>query len=89
MRTRHLLYGFALLFIAGCSENREFSAECTTDRQCASRICVTRSATSDEGRCTQSCATDDDCPDGFSCSGATNQGVVICLPGPAVPIGGG
>ncbi len=77
-----------VLLTAACHESREFGAACTSDRQCASRLCVAINEAADEGRCTKSCATDEDCPEGFSCRGATNQGVVICLPGPAVPIGG-
>jgi len=64
-----------------------YGEPCARDRQCETKLCVAAAEGVDQGRCTRSCASDSDCPQGSSCRGATNEGVVVCLPGPAVPFG--
>jgi hypothetical protein len=87
MREFFIFFFIVICFAAGCRERRPFGEPCGGDRDCASGLCVSASQSADQGVCTVSCATGDDCPRGHSCRGATNNGVVVCLPGPAVPFG--
>ncbi|MEM1416684.1 MAG: hypothetical protein AAGH15_17360 [Myxococcota bacterium] len=79
----------ALLLGALACETRGDKAAgdpCASRRECAGGLCVAGLG-SDEPRCTQSCASSDECPEGWSCSGATEENVVICRPGSATPFG--
>jgi hypothetical protein len=82
------IFFFTFVFLAGgCPEPHRYGEPCEGDRDCASGLCVSPSQNAEKGVCTVSCSTGDDCPRGHSCRGATNAGVVVCLPGPAVPFG--
>ncbi len=59
---------------------------CTHREQCSSGLCVAGLGQEDP-RCTRSCRSSEDCPEGWSCSGVTDENVVICQPGAATPFG--
>lgn len=89
------LLGFTLLliiigtYIFYPSPNRElkFGEKCKKDVQCRSNLCLFLSPDSEYGFCTLSCAKNEDCPQGYSCSSVTNKGVVVCSPLPSTPFG--
>lgn len=87
MRAFSIFLSIVVFFVAGCRQERQYGEPCEADRDCASGLCVSASESAERGVCTVSCATGADCPRGHSCRGATNSGVVVCLPGPAVPFG--
>jgi hypothetical protein len=80
----------ALLLLAAACGGRGDAAigePCEADDDCARGLCVAGVASS-SGACTVSCMPgSDDCPDGWHCSAATGQGVVVCSKRPATPFG--
>ncbi len=44
----------------------ELGSECASNNECATEMCAT---VADVSRCTQSCAADTECPEGFECKG--------------------
>ncbi|MBX7193549.1 MAG: hypothetical protein K1X94_15950 [Sandaracinaceae bacterium] len=83
---RRSLVLFALLTTA-CGRGEARTGErCERDRDCARGLCV-EGVAGPRGTCTVSCAADDECPEGWSCSGVTQSNVVICARGTATPFG--
>jgi hypothetical protein len=77
------------LAVAGCEESPGEGAlgdPCETDGDCASLLCVGGVA-GPEGACTQSCATNEECPEGWSCGAVTQSGVIVCRRGASTPFG--
>lgn len=76
------------LTLAGCGEEERgdarFGEPCASDSECAAGLCV-GGVDGDAPRCTRSCATGTQCPQGWSCSGVTEAGVVVCQKGRATP----
>jgi hypothetical protein len=77
-----------LLATAGCSggsrgETR-FGEPCADDRQCARGLCVS-GVRGDAPVCTVSCASDAECPQGWSCHGVTQSNVLVCASGGSTP----
>ncbi len=73
----------------GCTRGRGLAVigdGCGSDFDCARGYCVA-TASSEEPVCTVTCSGNDECPAGWSCSGATERGVVVCVPGAATPFG--
>ncbi|MEO0324447.1 MAG: hypothetical protein AAF447_15910 [Myxococcota bacterium] len=85
--TAALLTG-ALLVAPGCAGAREGAVgdACAHRNECASGLCVAGLG-AEGARCTRSCRTSAQCPEGWSCSGVTDENVVICQPGAATPFG--
>lgn len=72
---------------SGCGRGSARTGErCGGDRECARGLCVAGIAGSG-GACTVSCAADDECPQGWSCSGVTQANVVVCARGGSTPFG--
>lgn len=82
-----LLFFVLILCSCGTKRNLQFGSRCQNDYECKSSLCVSLSKNADYGLCTKSCTTGDDCPEGYSCTGLTNKGIVICQPGAANPFG--
>lgn len=59
---------------------------CSRDEDCAHGLCV-EGAGGPHALCTVSCASERDCPEGWSCSGVTQANVLICTRGNATPFG--
>lgn len=82
----------AAMALAACSDgsrgNKRVGERCSENDECRHGLCVTGVA-GPEGVCTRSCAASTECPRGWSCSGATQDNVVICTRGAATPFGDG
>ncbi len=77
------------LTLTGCEETpgeTPFGEACEADGECASLLCVGGVAGPD-GVCTRSCATNDECPEGWSCGAVTQRGVIVCRQGASTPFG--
>lgn len=61
---------------------------CESDDDCARGLCV-GGVNGDRPACTRSCAGNEDCPHGWSCSGVTQNQVLVCSHGAATPFGDG
>ena len=88
-----LLILVALAALAACGPSRLRGAKatgdaCTEDLECAHGLCVAGVA-GDAAVCTVSCATAEECPHGWSCSGVTQRGVLVCSRHAPTPFGGG
>jgi hypothetical protein len=80
-----LALSLATLF--GCGRGDARTGErCAQDRDCARGLCVAGVA-GQNAACTVSCGSDDECPDGWSCTGVTQANVVVCSRGAATPFG--
>ncbi|MBN8612179.1 MAG: hypothetical protein J0L92_16410 [Deltaproteobacteria bacterium] len=84
---RWLRFALALLALASCGRGDARTGErCRSDRECARGLCVAGVA-GERGACTVSCGGDDECPEGWSCTGVTQANVVVCSRGSATPFG--
>lgn len=75
--------------LGACARTRGTAAmgdACGSDFDCARGYCVA-SASSEGPVCTVTCSGNEDCPERWSCSGVTERGVVVCVPGAATPFG--
>lgn len=79
-------FALAVLLLTACTRTRgdaELGSPCRSDFDCALGYCA---GASGHTLCVPTCAHDSECPEGWSCHGVTNNGVVVCAPGDAVPI---
>jgi hypothetical protein len=83
---RSLLFALALA-VYGCDDPRSVGSPCDGDDACESGLCAGGVA-GDSPVCTKSCRSGDECPDGWSCSGVTQNKVLVCTKGAATPFGG-
>ncbi|MEM1418159.1 MAG: hypothetical protein AAGH15_24905 [Myxococcota bacterium] len=85
---RAVLLVAAACLSAGCSPRGEGAVgdECAHRDECATGLCVAGLG-QEAARCTRSCRRSSECPEGWSCSGVTDENVVICQPGAATPFG--
>lgn len=74
------------LILLGCRGDGAMGERCGRDADCAAGLCVA-GADGDEPVCTKSCASSDECPDGWTCSGATQDNVLICVHRASTPFG--
>jgi len=77
-----------LLASAACETgptNLPFGAECRSDGQCESHLCVSESRSTSKGWCTESCASSEECPNGTSCAGITRRRIAVCTKSSGVP----
>jgi len=83
---RALMILVPLAISCGGRGSAGFGESCDSDDACAAGLCV--GGVSAEGPvCTKSCASSEECPEGWSCSAATENGVVVCRQGSATPFG--
>jgi len=79
-----------LLFVAlvglGCGGDAKTGEPCGSHEDCARGRCVAGVAGPDPV-CTPTCAGNEDCPEGWSCSVATENDVLVCRTGTATPFG--
>ena len=80
-----LALSFVLAACGGRGE-KTFDQRCSGDTDCAAGVCAAGVHGAD-AVCTKSCATGDDCPEGWSCSGVTAANVLVCAHGNATPFG--
>lgn len=95
-RRRTVSYAPAMRLVAGliltlalvaCGRgDKELGEACGDDRECAVGLCVA-GVDGDAPVCTRSCARTTDCPEGWTCSGATQDNVLICVHRPSTPFG--
>ena len=76
----------ALVLLACGRGEKEFGDPCNDDRECAAGLCVA-GADGEAPVCTRSCARTEDCPEGWTCSGATQDNVLICVHRASTPFG--
>ncbi len=79
----------ALLLTAlllGCGGDVKTGDGCTSHDQCERGRCV-EGVAGPAAVCTPTCGGDDECPEGWSCSVATEDGVLVCRQGTATPFG--
>jgi hypothetical protein len=87
LRIRSLLVCLALAVGCGeCPGEGALGDPCEADGDCASLLCVEGVAGSD-GACTQSCGTNEECPEGWSCGAVIQNGVIVCRRGASTPFG--
>lgn len=78
---------FALLVALGCGGGEKPMGEvCASDSECIQGHCV-GGVDGDEPVCTRSCSRGSECPEGWSCSGATQDMVLVCVKRSAMPFG--
>jgi hypothetical protein len=81
-----------LLGAAACGQGSRGAARtgesCGVDRDCAHGLCVA-GVSGPHARCTISCASQTDCPQGWSCTGVTQRNVLVCQRGDPTPLGSG
>lgn len=78
-----------LLLAPGCDRgdgDAKTGAPCRRDADCAGGHCV-RGVAGPEPACTRVCASDDDCPAGWSCGAVSQRGTVLCQEGGSTPLG--
>lgn len=80
-----------LLALVACDDGSRGNASqgeaCVRDRDCRVGLCVAGVAGGEDGACTVSCGTTDDCPRGWACSGVTQDRVLVCQRGAPTPFG--
>lgn len=89
MRALLLTALLGLVPLAACDEGRGTKAlgePCGGDSECRSGLCV-GGVVGEDPACTRSCSKSGECPDGWSCSGVTEDQVLVCRKGPATPFG--
>ncbi len=74
------------LAMGACGGDKAMGEPCGGPSDCADHQCVA-GIDGDEPVCTRSCASGDDCPEGWSCAGATEDMVLVCIKGGATPFG--
>lgn len=77
------------LALVGCTRERgdgQMGDPCRSDFDCARGYCVA-GVSGHDPVCTITCGRNGDCPDGWSCSGVTERGVVVCSLGASTPFG--
>ncbi len=72
---------------AGARGDLEFGQECVEASQCQSHVCLMSGPGAEKGVCAQRCEDGKDCPEGWSCTGLTQKGELVCQEGPATPFG--
>ena len=78
---------FAILLTAACGGGDKPMGElCASDSECIQGHCV-GGVDGVEPVCTRSCGRASECPEGWSCSGATLDMVLVCVKGAAMPFG--
>ncbi len=91
MRSLAALPLFGLLLCLGCGAERgdkPVGEPCGGDGECRHGLCV-GGVRGDDPVCTRSCASTDDCPRGWACSGVTQSNVLVCSYGAPTPFGVG
>lgn len=83
-----LFLGSLLLVACGGRGDAAFGDPCEGNDTCAEGLCIA-GVDGNEPVCTKSCATSDECPEGWSCSGVTQARVLVCSHSPATPFGEG
>ena len=78
--------GLLAIGLLACKGTQEIGEPCAKDGDCQAGLCVA-GADGDEPVCTKSCGSSEECPDGWSCSGATQNNVLICVHRSATPFG--
>jgi hypothetical protein len=79
---------FLCLAACGGRGSKQFGEPCEGDNDCAAGMCVA-GADGDQASCTRSCARTTDCPQGWACSGVTQDNVLVCAHGAPTPFGVG
>ncbi|AKF06477.1 hypothetical protein DB32_003626 [Sandaracinus amylolyticus] len=64
--------------------DRRTGQRCADDRECQRGLCVA-GVRGEEPVCTVSCASDGECPQGWTCHGVTQANVLVCASGGATP----
>ncbi|HJL21215.1 MAG TPA: hypothetical protein RMH80_03220 [Polyangiaceae bacterium LLY-WYZ-15_(1-7)] len=83
---RRVLLAFACLVLACGGGEKETGEACAGDSDCARGLCAA-GVVGPEPVCTVSCGSSEDCPEGWTCSGATQDNVLVCRRGAATPFG--
>jgi len=79
-----------LLPLAGCKKgpsNLSLAQPCTESNQCRSGICLFLTPASEDGLCTKPCTGGSECPEGWSCTAVTQEGIMVCQKGHSTPFG--
>ena len=80
-----------LMPLAGCKKggpsNLSLAQPCTESHQCRSGICLFQTPASEDGLCTKPCISGKECPEGWSCTAVTQDGVIVCQQGNSTPFG--
>jgi hypothetical protein len=80
-----------IAILCGCRDkgptDLDVGHKCMQSRECGSGICLFPTQVSKEGRCSRPCTASTDCPEGWSCTAITQNGVMVCQEGPATPFG--
>lgn len=76
----------ALPLLLACQEPKNVGEPCASSSECARGLCVAGIG-GEQPLCTRSCASNDECPNGWTCSGATQDNVLVCRRGDATPFG--
>ena len=75
------------LFAAcGGRGERRFGEHCERDNDCQHGLCVA-GVSGDAPVCTTSCGGSSECPTGWSCTGVTQNQVLVCAAGGNTPFG--
>lgn len=79
----------ALFVVLACTPERgtkRVGERCQSATECAGGYCVA-GVRGESPVCTRSCAGTDECPQGWACSGVTDENVLVCSFGAPTPFG--
>ncbi len=77
----------ALLLMTACGGDVAFGEPCQSHESCADDGRCVEGVAGPDAVCTKTCSSDDRCPEGWSCSVATEEGLLVCRQGSATPFG--
>lgn len=74
------------LCLMACGGDKKTGEACGGDSECERGLCVA-GVQGPDPVCTPSCSSNEDCPEDWTCSVATEAGVVVCRHGHSTPFG--
>jgi hypothetical protein len=81
------LLALLLLLVTACGGDVAFGDPCRGHEDCADDGRCVEGVAGPDAVCTKTCSSDDACPEGWSCSVATEAGLLVCRQGSATPFG--
>jgi len=81
------LLALLLLSCAACGGDVAVGDPCRSHEDCVDDGRCVEGVAGPAAVCTRTCSSDEGCPEGWSCSVATEEGLLVCRKGSATPFG--